>query len=407
MPLFNYTALTMSGSELKGKQHAEDVTAAMQALRQQNLRVIEIKPARGGQGFLGQANFSDWLASQRSVSNSSLIFFFRQMAFMLKAGLPVLEALELASTQVSSPRLRLTLRLMKQDIESGQALSLAMKKHPQVFPDMAINLIIAGENTGELDLIMERLAVHLEKKAAVRSHMINAMIYPTVVIVAAIGVSIFMVVKIIPKFASFLQGQGRALPPSTQALIDISDFLRNQGFYILGGFIAIIVMVLLMYQTQRGRLIIDDLTLRIPVVGPMLVTGSMAQITWALSTLLSSGVTVFNALIVTSDLLNNRVYVLKLKQAADLIMTGKDLASSIAHKHIPELITQMMVVGERTGSLDKILQELGTYYEQLLATAIKRLAAMIEPAMILFIGAIVGFVYYAFFQALFSLVSGG
>lgn len=407
MPLFTYTALTASGSELTGKQQGADITTAMRDLRERGLRVLEIKPARGQSGFLGQANFSDWLASQRSVSPSALIFFFRQMSFMLRAGLPVMQALELAKAQVSSSRLKLTLRLMLKDIEAGHALSLAMKKHKDVFPKMAVNLILAGENTGDLDAIMERLAVHLEKKAAVRAHMINAMIYPTVVVIAAIAVATFMVVKIIPKFADFLLAQGKVLPPSTQALIDISIYVRANGIFIIAAAIAFIVAIILIYQTKRGRYFIDSSVLRIPVIGAMLTTGAMAQMTWALSTLLSSGVTVYQALKVTADLMANRVYSDKLNNASEKILTGKDMASSLQHKQIPVLVLQMIAVGERTGSLDRILQEMGAYYEQLLETAIKRLSAMIEPAMILLIGGMVGFVYYAFFQALFSLVSRG
>lgn len=407
MPLFSYTALTASGSELAGKQQATDINMAMRDLRERGLRVLEIKPARGQSGFLGQANFSDWLASQRSVSSSALIFFFRQMSFMLRAGLPVMQALELANVQVSSSRLKLTIRLMLKDIEAGHALSLAMKKHKDVFPKMAVNLVLAGENTGDLDAIMERLAVHLEKKAAVRAHMINAMIYPTIVVIAAIGVATFMVVKIIPKFADFLLAQGKVLPPSTQALIDISIYVRANGIFIIAAAIAFIIAIILIYQTKRGRYFIDSSVLRIPVIGAMLTTGAMAQMTWALSTLLSSGVTVYQALKVTADLMGNRVYSDKLNNASEKILTGKDMANSLQHRQIPVLVLQMIAVGERTGSLDRILQEMGAYYEQLLETAIKRLSAMIEPAMILLIGGMVGFVYYAFFQALFSLVSKG
>lgn len=404
MPLFAYTALTASGSELSGKQHSADLSSAAQNLRERGLRVVELKQLKSKGGFLGQANFSDFLASQRSVSSSSLIFFFRQMAFMLRAGLPVMQALELANHQVSSVRLKLTIRLMLKDIESGSALSLAMKKHKDVFSNMAINLIVAGENTGDLDVIMERLAIHLEKKAALRAHMINAMIYPVVVLVAAIGVGVFMTVKIIPKFADFLLAQGRVLPPSTQALIDFSIYVRSNGIMIISISIAVIIALLLIYQIKRGRYFIDSLLLRIPILGSMFSTGEMAQMTWALSTLLRSGVTVFNALKITAELLNNRVFSDKLLHASTLILNGKDMASSIQHPQMPVLVLQMTAVGEKTGSLDHILQELGTYYEQLLETAIKRLSAMIEPAMILLIGGMVGFVYYAFFQALFSLV---
>lgn len=407
MALFAYTALTSSGSELSGKQQADNLSIAAQDLRDRGLRVLEIKPTKSKPGFLGQENISDWLASQRSVSASALVFFFRQMAFMLRAGLPIMQALELSKTQVSSARLKLTIKLMLRDIESGHAMSLAMKKHKEVFPNMAVNLVFAGENTGDLDAIMERLATHLETKAALRSQMINAMIYPSVVFIAAIGVGAFMTLKIIPKFADFLLAQGRTLPASTQGLIDFSKYVQANGIYIVAIFIAFIIAILLMYQTKRGRYFIDSLLLRIPVFGSMITTGSMAQMTWGLSTLLRSGVTVFDSLKITAELMNNRVFSKQLIDGSRFVLEGKELASSLQHPQMPILVLQMITVGEKTGSLDRILHELGSYYEQRLETAIKRLSAMIEPAMILLIGGMVGFVYYAFFQALFSLVSGG
>lgn len=406
MPIFAYTALTASGSELSGKQSSVDITAAAQVLRERGLRILELKKTRGQGGFLGQANATDWLASQRSVSPSALVFFFRQMAFMLRAGLPVMQALQLSQSQLSSPRLKLTLRLMLKDIESGLAMSVAMKKHNDVFANMAINLVVAAESTGDLDAAMERLAVHLEKKAAIRAHMINAMIYPAIVFVAAIGVGLFMTLKIIPKFADFLLAQGRTLPNSTQNLIDFSAYVQTNGLLIIGVCIAVIVSMLLTFQTKKGRYAIDSFLLRIPIFGSMITAGAMAQMTWALSTLLSSGVTVFNALKITSELLNNRVYADKLMNGSEHILNGKDMSSSIKHPQMPVLVLQMITVGEQTGSLDHVLKELGSYYEQLLEVAIKRLSAMIEPAMILLIGGMVGFVYYAFFQALFSLVGG-
>lgn len=407
MPQFSYTALDARGAEIVGQVQADDSQSAALLLRQRGLRPMELKPARNRSGFLGQENFSDWWASQRSVSNASLIFFFRQMSFMLRAGLPVAQALELAKAQLTSPRLNLTIRLMLKDIEAGQSLSAAMKKHPAVFPDMAVNLVVAGESTGDLDAIMDRLAVHLDKKAALRAQMINAMIYPVVVILAAIGVGTFMIVKIIPKFAKFLLGKGKALPPSTQLLIDISDSVRANGLFIVSTLIVTIAVLLLLYQTRLGRLWVDQVLLRLPVMGSLLINGSMAQMSWALSILLRSGVTVFDATKITANLIGNRVYSDKLRETSAKILEGRDVSSSLDHPKIPPLVVQMIAVGERSGSLDHVLHELAVYYEKLMEIAIKRLSAMIEPAMILVIGGMVGFVYYAFFQALFSLVSSG
>jgi type IV pilus assembly protein PilC len=401
MPMFAYQALSRTGEELSGKMQADSTSAVAQALRTEGLRVLKIKERRSG--FLGQDNFKDWLATQRSVSTDALIFFYRQMAFMLRAGLPLAECLELAGSQISSPRLNLALRKMHKDIQSGQPLSAALRKHEDVFSDIAINLVIAGESTGELDVIMERLAVHLEKKSQLRKQLINALIYPVIVILAAIGVATFMVVAIIPKFANFIQGRGNRLPDSTQALIDGAAFLRENGFTIIGIAIATIVVIFLTYKTFKGRRLIDRIMLSMPVMAKPIIYASMAQMNWALSILMRSGITIFDSLKITANLIPNKIYSDKLKLASDNVMAGRDLSSSLKHPQIPEVVTHMIAIGERTGSLDRIQQELGVYYQDLLEIVIKRLSAMIEPAMILVIGIMVGFVYFAFFQALFAL----
>lgn len=401
MPMFAYQALSRTGDELSGKMQADSTSAVAQALRTEGLRVLKIKERRSG--FLGQENFKDWLATQRSVSTDALIFFYRQMAFMLRAGLPLAECLELAGSQISSPRLNLALRKMHKDIQSGQPLSAALRKHDDVFSDIAINLVVAGESTGELDVIMERLAVHLEKKSQLRKQLINALIYPVIVILAAIGVATFMVVAIIPKFAKFIQGRGNRLPDSTQALIDGAAFLRENGVTIIAVAIAIIFIIFLTYKTFKGRRLIDRIMLSMPVMAKPIIYASMAQMNWALSILMRSGITIFDSLKITANLIPNKIYSDKLKLASDNVMAGRDLSSSLKHPQIPEVVTHMIAIGERTGSLDRIQQELGVYYQDLLEIVIKRLSAMIEPVMILVIGIMVGFVYFAFFQALFAL----
>lgn len=402
MPVFSYQALSRTGDELSGQMQADTSSAVAQALRNEGLRILKISERRRS-GFLGQDNFNDWLATQRSVSSDSLTFFYRQMAFMLRAGLPIVESLQLAASQISSPRLNLALRMMHRDLENGQPLSAALRKHPEVFSDIAINLVVAGESTGELDVIMERLALHLEKKTQLRKQMINAMIYPVIVVLAAIGVAVFMVVAIIPKFAQFIQGRGKRLPDSTQALIDGATYLRENGLIIIGAAIALVILIFLIYKTFRGRRWIDRVLLSVPIFGNLIIYGTMAQMNWALSILMRSGVTIFDSLKITADLLANKIFADKLKAASESVMEGRDLTSSLVHPQMPPLVTHMIAIGERTGSLDRIQQELGVYYQDLLEIAIKRLSAMIEPAMILVIGGMVGFVYYAFFQALFAL----
>jgi type IV pilus assembly protein PilC len=401
MANFKYLALDTAGKEKKGTIQAADSASATASLREQGLFVAQINAVSSS-----TKEFD--LSRYRSISTTQMVFFFKQLSFMLRAGLPVIQALQLSQTQVSKGRLRVVLNEMITDIENGNPFSKAMGKHSDVFPPLAINLIMAGESTGALDEVSERLSVHLEKKAAIKSQTINAMIYPSVVMVSAIGVVVFLVIKIIPAFAKFLIGKGKKLPASTQFLIDVSDFALKYGLYIVALFIVVLMGLVIFYKTSQGRLVIDSLLLKVPVIGKLLSHGAMAEFTWSLSMMLRSGLTAYEALKICGKVISNRLISMKLTQAADQILTGKDLASSLRHPSaIPDLVTQMTTVGEKTGTLDLVLQELGSFYEHLLEVGVKRMSAMIEPAMILLIGGIVGFVYYAFFQAMFSLVAKG
>ena len=403
MATFKYLALDTSGKEKKGTLQALDTASATASLREQGLFVAQLSEVAAG-GLNKEFDLSRY----RSVSTTQMVFFFKQLSFMLRAGLPVLQALQLSKTQVAKGRLRIVISDMITDIENGSPLSKAMVKHSEVFPPLAINLMQAGESTGSLDEVSERLSVHLEKKAAVKAQTINAMIYPSVVMLVAIGVVIFLVVKIIPQFAKFLLGRGKKLPASTQFLIDASDFALKYGLFIVGAVILGLIGLVIFYKTPQGRLVIDSLLLKIPVIGKLLSHGAMAELTWSLSMMLRSGLTAFESLKICGKVISNRLISNKLFQASEQILTGRDIASSLNHPTaIPELVTQMTAVGEKTGTLDMVLQEVGSFYEHQLQVGVKRMSAMVEPAMILFIGGIVGFVYYAFFQAMFSLVSKG
>lgn len=405
MPTFDYIAVNASGSESRGRIVAENARAATADLRTRQLFVTEIKVgeanADGASSADGAKAFD--LSEYLSVKGQDVVFFFRQLSFMLRAGLPVVQALQLSRSQTSSGRLKLVISQMLSNIEAGAPMSQAMKKHPQVFTSLMVNLVHAGENTGDMDGIMDRIATHVEKSLALKAMIINAMIYPAVVMLAAIGVAVFLVWKIIPQFEKFLSGKGKALPPSTQMLIDSSHFLRDNGLIIIGIVIAVIVGIVLTYKTHAGRLKLDAFLLKVPVFGKLLTSGAMAQLNWSMATMLRSGLTVRDGLLITAGVVTNLVVSEKLKLSAEMILAGRDLSSSIKHPTVPDLVIQMIAVGERTGTLEHVMHELGVFYEATMQNGIKRLSTMIEPAMILIIGSMVGFVYYSFFQAMFKL----
>lgn len=404
MAKFAYTALDVDGKEKKGLLEAMDMNAATRLLKDQGLFVVKIdEGGRGASSHHGKG-IGALISNNLSVSKRDLVFFFKQLAFMLRAGLPMLYALSISKKQFKG-RLRSVIEEIIAEIEAGNPLSKAMKKYKtDVFPPIVANMTFAAENTGAIDVVMLRLAKHLEKKLALRSQTISAMIYPSVVILAAVAVVTFLLGVIIPKFAAFLTNRGRQLPAPTQLLIDMSNFVVNYGIYIAGFFVLLVVLIGLYYATPRGRLMIDTLLLRVPVIGGLLTNSAMADFSWSLAMMLRSGLTAFDGLNIASQVISNRYISNHLAAAAEKIRVGKDLASSIEGKGIPDLVPQMTTVGEQTGSLDQILDELGGFYEERLEESVKRMAALIEPVLILVVGVIVGFVYYAFFMALFSLV---
>ncbi|MDP3086937.1 MAG: type II secretion system F family protein [Methylotenera sp.] len=403
MAKFVYSAIYPDGKQRKGSIEAMDKEMANSALRQQGLFVATLTEA-GGLG--GSGGIKEFIGRNTSPKKTELVFFFKQLAFMLRAGLPVLQALEISVNQFTG-RLHYAIKDMIVEIQNGNPLSRAMRNQKLVFPSIAVNLMLAAESTGSLDAVAQRLATYLEKKAALKSKTITAMIYPTILLLVATGVVIFLVWKIIPKFAKFLEGKGRALPPSTQFLIDASDFAVKNGLYIFAGVVLLMVAIFAFYKTVYGRLALDRFVLKVPVIGKLLMNGAMAEFTWSLSMMLRSGVTVFDSLKTCGNVIANRFISNKIIYASEQILGGRELSQSLKGEEIPDLLVQMTTVGEKTGTLDQILQELGLFYEERLEESVKRLTTLIEPMMILTMGVLVGFVYYAFFQALFALAGKG
>jgi len=403
MASFSYTALDVNGKKSEGNIDAMDVSSASTALREQGLFVVNIGETRGLKKASEKKGVRHFIANNRSVSKVDLVFFFKQMAFMLRAGLPMLHALNISKKQFKG-RLGIVIADMVEDVETGKPLSAAMMKYKtDVFPPIVANMVLAGENTGGLDAVMLRLATHLEKKQRLKSQTVSAMVYPSIVILVAIAVVAFLLGVIIPKFAAFLSGRGKRLPEVTQLLIDMSEFVVSNALYIIAFIVLVLISIGLTYATTKGRLVIDTFLLKIPVLGKLLTNSAMADFNWSLSMMLRSGLTAFDGLKTSSKVVGNRYISRHLSSAAEKIKVGKDLASSIEGKGIPDLVPQMTTVGEQTGALDHILEELGGFYEERLEEGVKRMASLIEPTLILTIGLIVGFVYYAFFSALFAL----
>jgi type IV pilus assembly protein PilC len=401
MPIYQYTALDAQGIELSGSVEADTPRAAAGQLRSKGLYVVELRD--GGTADAGAgADFWAQIRELVPVRIYDLVFFFQQMGLMLRSGLTLLQALDTAHTITRSRRLAAALGRIGDAVKSGERFSEALARE-RVFPTLAVQLVKSAETSGELDQVLDRIAQDLERRADLRRNLTTSLIYPSIVVITAIGVMVFLLTGIIPKLVTFLQHRGKALPPATQRLMDLSDFLMNWGWLIGFASLAAILVLAVSYQRPRGRLLIDRALLKIPKIGSSLTIASVTQLCWSLAMLLRSGVTVLESLRVTSAVVPNQAIAEALQNAQAGVLAGRDVSSSLASPLIPKLVPQMAAVGERTGSLDAVMQELGDYYQRELALRIKQMTALIEPTLIFLVGGMVGYVYYAFFQAVYSL----
>jgi type IV pilus assembly protein PilC len=402
MGFYRYFGLNRAGAEETGTVEADGERAAAALVRARNLRLLRLE-SLGDSAAAGpspqQYDLSDFLP----VGLSDRVLFFQQLALMLRSGLSVLQSLDVARDLTASGRLRKGIERIADRIKAGESFSEAMSAEGTLFPTLAIQLIRSSETSGELDRVLERIAEHLEQKATTRRNLITSLVYPGVVVVVSIVVAVFLLTGVVPKFVRFFERAGKALPPMTQALIDLSAALTTWGPSLVAGMIVTLGVVLYAYSREGGRVVIDRLLLRVPVVGAVLLRASISQFTWAMAILLRSGVTLLDSLRVGTGLVANKAIEGALEAAADDLLSGKDFAQSVDRRPIPSLVVRLSAVGEKSGSLEEVMAELGNHYDKELQASIKRMSNLIEPILMLVIGGMVGFVYYAFFQAVFSL----
>ena len=403
MASFTYRALDEYGDSITGEVDAPNVRSAVGIIRNRGLKLVKIE-GEGAQGNKSNSLLNLDVQEFMPITLADRVLFFQQMALMTRAGISVLQALEIAAELSLSVRLSKAIEACAADIRGGSSLSDAMKNRKKVFPQLSIHLIRSAEASGELDTVLERLAAHLEQQAETRRNLLTSLVYPVVVIIVAVGVAIFLLAAVVPKFARFFEQGNKMLPPITQALVDVSGAVTDYWVVIVLMLGIAAALTAYAYSKPRGRLVIDTSLLRIPFVGAVLLRASLAQVTWSLALLLRSGITVLEAIQVSRVLVGNRAIDVALEKATDSLLAGRDFSSSINRQPIPELIARLSAVGEKAGSLEHVMQELGDHYDNELQASIKRMSNLIEPILMLIVGGMVGFVYYAFFQAIFSVV---
>jgi type IV pilus assembly protein PilC len=413
MPTFSYIALDRSGAEQTGTIEAGSQRDAAFELRRRSMRVLRLHegalPLGPWQWLLNRLAglLPSRLLRRLPVRASDRVFFFYQLALMVASGGTVVEALRASGPLCSRLALERGAMRMADRITSGSSLSDAMRQEKKLFPNLAASLVAAGEQSGDLAQVLERLAANLERTQDIKRDLFSATIYPTIVLISALTITWVLLHFVIPAYARFFSGRRIAMPYLLGRFISLSDWLDLYGLYLFGGIGLTVFLVLAAYTTQRGKRVIDWVLLRVPLIGYALRTTAMAQFSHTLSMLLGSGLTVLEGLEVVASATPNAVIAGSFRRAREQIIRGGSLTKSLQQSNIPPLIWQMLAVGERSGELGSVLAQMGRFYDRQLSTRVKLIITWIEPIMILVVGGLVGLIYFAIYQAILRAATGG
>lgn len=343
---------------------------------------------------------------RQGVSTKDLAVFTRQFSTMINSGLPLVQCLDILAKQAEKDFFRKVITQIMRDVEAGSTLADALARHPNVFSELYVNMVEAGEAGGVLDVILGRLATYLEKMNALKRKIRAAMTYPAVIFAVTIAASAFMLIFIIPTFAKLYADFGGELPGLTRFVMNLSTILRTRWYVILGVLVAAFVGFRRYYSTKEGRATIDRFLLKLPVIGPVLLKASIARFTRTLGTLVSSGVPILEGLEITANAAGNVVVKKAVLKTRASISTGQTIAGPLRESEVfPPMVVQMISVGEETGALDEMLAKVADFYDEEVDTAVESLASVIEPLMIVVMGGIVGVMLVSMYLPIFKLVT--
>lgn len=397
MGTFAWEGTTRSGQVMKGEMEAPTTEAVQGQLRRQGIAPGKIKER--GKGL--DVNIPGF---EPKVTTRDLVIFTRQFATMIDAGLPLVQCLDILGKQQDNKTFKKILVQVKEDVESGSTFADALKKHPKAFDELYVNLVAAGEIGGILDTILNRLAAYIEKALKLKKQVKSAMTYPATIIGIAVVVISVILVFVIPSFEKMFRDFGGELPMPTQIVIAISNFIQSYIFVIIGGIFGSIWLIKRIYKTPQGRLRMDQLALRLPVMGVLVRKVAVAKFTRTLGTMISSGVPILDGLDIVAKTAGNKVVENAIYHVAKSISEGKTIAEPLEKSGVfPPMVCQMIAVGEQSGSIDTMLNKIADFYDDEVDDAVGNLTAMMEPLLMLFLGTTVGGLVVAMYLPIFKL----
>jgi type IV pilus assembly protein PilC len=399
MKKFKYFARNQEGKEMKGVVEARDASAVADVLHDRGLIVVDVKEEmKFDLERLNEINIG-------GVPMQDKVVFMRQLATMISAGLAITKALEILKQQATNPYFQRVLIDVLESVQGGMSLAESFRNQSEdVFDDITLNLIQAGEESGNLDKILERLATEMEEQKSMGAKIKSAMIYPAIILIVIVAVIITMMVVLVPSMTEVYSEFGAELPWATQLLISMSDFMVKSWWILLTVILVFAVGIKMFLNTDRGRNIWDKIVLKIPTVGKIITKMQLSNFTRILSLLLGSGLSIIQALELTANSLSNSVFRNSVLEARREVEKGGSLAVPIArNEYFPLIVSQMIAVGEETGELDAVLAKVSQYYKEEVDTATDNLSALIEPVMLVLMGVSIGFIALAVYMPMFQL----
>lgn len=395
MPVFSYQARDNNGKLVSGEIDAPDQGSAATLLIERNLMVVSLRLNAGKKVTKRR---------QGKVKAQDLVVFTRQLATMMDAGLPLVQSLTALEEQTDSKTLKPVIRQLMERVEQGQSFSEALAEHPKVFTRLFVSMVQAGETGGLLAEILDRLASYLEATARLKKKVKSAMSYPTIVCCVAIGIALFLVLKVIPIFADIFKDFGAKLPAPTQMLINFSDFLRQYFFGVAGGVAVVIFLLVKLKKTKRGSAVWDRVKLKLPVFGKLIHKIAMSRFARTFSALLRSGVPILETLRIVGQTAGNTLVEAAVVATASSIERGDNLCVALKqHPIFSPMLVRMVAAGEQTGKVDVMLEKISDFYDEEIEATLSGLTALIEPLLIVFLGVVVGSIVICMFLPIFKL----
>lgn len=400
MPVFQYVEIDKNGRRLTGNMVAATKSEVLQNIKSKGSKAIQIKEQEEKSQDVGELK----LLAPR-VKTKDLYIFCKQMNTMLSAGMPLLSAITVLESQSDNKTLRKIFLEMQLDLQKGMQLSQSMRKHKQ-FPPLLLNMIEAGEMSGNLDDVLSKMAIHYEKENRINAKIRGAMVYPIILAILSVGVVIFILTALIPMFVDMFADAGVELPGLTKALIVASNFMVEKWFVILGVIVAVVAVLRITLRTTDGKRNWNRLTMRLPGIRIPIQMIYTSRFTRTLSTLLGSGISILEAFQISARITNNQIVIEKMDGATEAIKKGDPVSTTLARlKLFPAMMISMITIGEESGSIEEMLGKTADYYDQELDEAISKLVAMMEPIMIIIMGALVGTAVIAILMPMFDMAS--